>query len=240
MSIHYNPRYTSISDIRGPSGWYTIWLNEEPVTVYVDQTYSGGGWVCVLANRINTSGMNNLTYYNAVNTCNYRTGSVANSTNTLVTVPSKLGSLSDYNIFIGARLWPLLGYRANASAITVVQFVSTSVQPLSGTHTKRYRWQFSNWSTTYGFAGVSAVSDETGTGAPGMYNYHALNGFGLTTYDFDQDQNGGNCATYYNNNPFWYGSCWSGNWFAGGGYADAPYWDSSGSDYHNYGAVYIK
>jgi hypothetical protein len=241
MSVHYNPRYTSVSQITGPSGFYTIWLDNEPVSVYVDQSYSGGGWVCVLANRINTGGMNNLSYYNAVNKCNYRTGGVSQGANTVVDVPTKFGSLSDYNMWIGAKFWPLLGYRNNTSAITVVQFVSTTTQSISGAHSKRYRWQFTGWNATnYGFTGVSAISDETGTGAPGMYNYHAANVFGLTTYDFDQDTNSGNCATYYNNNPFWYGSCWSGNWFAGNGYADAPYWESSGSDYHNYGAVYIK
>ena len=71
MSVYYGSRYTSVSQITGPSGFYTIWINNEPVNVYVNQDYSGGGWVCVLANRINTGGMSNLTYQNAVNKCNY-------------------------------------------------------------------------------------------------------------------------------------------------------------------------
>jgi hypothetical protein len=65
--------------------------------------------------------------------------------------------------------------------------------------------------------GVTAISDETGTGSPGFYSYHAANGFSLTTYDNDQDVYGANCSNLYNNNPFWYGACWSGNYFAGGG-----------------------
>ena len=94
---------------------------------------------------------------------------------------------------------------------------------------------------TYGFVGATGVSDETSTGAPGFLNAHAAAGNSLTTYDNDQDTYGINCSSYYNNNPWWYNSCWSGNYFAGGGgYQDAPYWDGSGSDYHNYGAVYIK
>lgn len=240
MASHFNTRYTSVSQITGPSGFYTIWINNEPVTVYVDQTYSGGGWVCVLANRAYTAGMNNLTHTDSINLCNYRTGGTNNGSNTVVDPLSKLSGLSNYNIWIGTKFWPLLGFRHNTSAITVVQFVSTSATALSGSHTKRYRWQFTGWNYTYGFSGVSALNDETSTGAPGMYNYHAANNFSLTTYDKDRDGNSGNCSTYYNNNPWWYGSCWSGNYFAGGGYADAPYWDSSGSDYHNYGAVYIK
>jgi hypothetical protein len=242
MSAHFGGRYTSVSQITGPSGFYTIWFNNEPVKVYVDQEYSGGGWVCVLANRASTGGMSNLTYQDAVNKCNYRTGGSNQSAGPNYDF-GKMGTLADYNIWIGTKYWPLLGYRNNSSYITVVQYVAgTNGIKLgtTGSHTKRYRWQFSGWSATYGFSGVSAVSDETGTGAPGMYSYHAANGFPLSTYDLDRDQNGGNCSTYYNNNPWWYGSCWDGNYFAGSGYADAPYWASSGSDYHNYGAVYIK
>jgi hypothetical protein len=124
----------------------------------------------------------------------------------------------------------------------VVQFVSTAPVALgsTGSQTKRYRWRFDNFNSTYGITGATAISDETGTGAPGFYSTHAANGYNLSTYDNDQDTNGGSCSTYYNNNPWWYESCWSGNYFAGGGYQDAPYWNSSGPDYHNYGAVYIK
>jgi hypothetical protein len=125
----------------------------------------------------------------------------------------------------------------------VVQFVATSAVALgsTGSHTKRYRWRFDNFNSTYAIVGATAIADETSTGSPGFYSYHAANGFNLSTYDNDQDAyGGGNCSTFYNNNPFWYGGCWSGNYFAGGGYADAPYWDGAGGDYHNYGAVYIK
>ena len=72
MGLNYGPVYKSVSNISGPSGWYTIRINNEPVIVYVDQSYSGGGWVMVLANNNSTGGMNNLTYNDAVNTCNYR------------------------------------------------------------------------------------------------------------------------------------------------------------------------
>ena len=230
--------------VKGPSGWYMIQTPYGPCHTYVNQDYDGGGWCLVLANRINTAGMNNLTYVDATTKCNFRTGGTANGSNTTVEAGSKLAALSNYNVWIAPCFWPALGYRADSSNITVVQFVSSTIGTglnNTATHTKRYRWRFSNFNTRWAFQGVAAVSDETSTGAPGFYSYHAVNGYSLTTYDVDQDVNGGNCATYYNNNPFWYGSCWSGNWFGGGGgYADAPFWDSSGGDYHNYGAVYIK
>jgi len=244
MAVFYGGQYKSVADIQGPSGFYNILLDGVNVPVYVDQSYDGGGWVMVLANRRNTAGMNNLTYENAIQNCNYRTGGTANGTNTVVNPTSKLSGLADYNAWIGLRHWSRLAGRATANKITVVQFVSATVgATLSNTaaHTKRYRWNFNNFTSTFAFSGAAAVSDETSTGAPGFYASHAAAGAALTTFDRDQDGNSGNCATYYNNNPFWYTSCWSGNWFAGGsGYADAPHWVSSGADNHNYGAVYIK
>lgn len=245
MAISYGARYTDVSQIKGPSGFYNILIDGENIPVYINQEYDGGGWVCVLANRINTAGMNNLSYYNAVNTCNYRTGGTTNGTNTVVSATSKLSrdanALSQYNIWIGLKYWLKLAGRVTSNTITIVQFVSTTVgATLNASHTKRYRWRINGFTGTYSMTGVTALSDETGTGAPGFYSYHAANGYSLTTYDLDQDVNGGNCATYYNNNPFWYGSCWSGNYFGGGSYQDAAYWNGSSTDYHNYGAVYIK
>jgi len=181
--------------------------------------------------------MNNLTYNNAVFGSNYRTNSGFISPN------RTFGALSDYNVWVGTSMWSGLAGRATANKVTVVQFVSTSngtALNSTGSHTKRYRWRFDNFTSTYAFSGATAVSDETSTGAPGMYSFHAVGGYSLTTYDNDQDVYGANCSTLYNNNPWWYGACWSGNYFAGGGYSDRPYWDSSGGDNHQYGAVYIK
>jgi hypothetical protein len=243
MAVFYGGRYNSIAEIQGPSGFYNIVIDGFNVPVYIDQSYSGGGWAMVLANRRNTAGMNNLTYYNAVNSCNYRTGGTTNGTNTVVSATSKLSGLENYNAWVGTRFWSRLAGRATANKVTVVQFVSATVGTTlanTGAHTKRYRWQFDRFGGNYGFIGAAAVSDETGTGVPGFYASHAAAGSALTTFDRDQDSYGSNCSTLYNNNPFWYGACWSGNWFAGGGYADAPHWVSSGADNHNYGAVYIK
>jgi hypothetical protein len=236
MSTHYGGKvYRNVAEITGPSGFYNVKTSLGTVVVYVNQEYSGGGWVLVLANRQSTGGMNNLSYHSAVNKSTYRTSS------TVTSAPRGIG-LADFNCWVGTRYWQELTGRVTAGKVTVVQYVSgTNGTALNGSHTKRYRWRFNNFTATYGFSGAEAVSDETSTGAPGFYSYHAANGFNLTTFDNDQDVEGGNCSTYYNNNPFWYGNCWSGNYFGGGsGYVDAPYWDSSGADYHQYGAVYIK
>lgn len=245
MGLNYGPVYKSVSDIKGPSGWYTVRINNEPVVVYVDQSYSGGGWVMVMANNRGTGGMNNLTYNDAVNTCNYRQSGVS------MPAPSAIGrSLTDLNAWVGVKYWASLAGRLTSNVITVVQFVSsTKGTALSntGAQAKRYRWSFtfsnaiySPGVETYNMSNVTGISDETGTGAPGFYAYHAASGFCLQTYDNYNLPPSYGCALWYNNNPWWYGYCWSGNYFAGGGYQDAPYWDSSGPDWHEYGAVYIK
>jgi hypothetical protein len=243
MATSYGgPVYTSVSQVTGPTGWYPIRLSNGTAMVYINQDYDGGGWVLVGANRINTLGMRNLDYYDAINSCNYKN----NNAQVQVTTST---SLSDVNVFVGAAYWQELAGRITANRITVVQYVSTAVVSLNntGAHNKRYRWRgsFNNATYTFGtqtfnWANVEGISDETNTGAPGFYSYHAANGFPLSTYDNLGYWN--ECSTYYNNQGFWYGYCWSGNIWGGpqSGYADAYYWDGSGPDYWAYGAVYIK
>lgn len=224
------------------NGFY--WVNPSlgsttPIYIYVNFTYrTKEAWALVLSNRINTTGVANslytadgvngatsqgsVTYDKGVNFINYK-GSYGNTN-------------LDFNCLVGVKYWELLGNN-------VCQFVSTSIRTLSdtGNHTKRYRWAFSEMNSTYAFINAYGVSDETGSGAPGLYGYHAANSYSFSTYDNDQDAHGANCSSYYNNAPNWYGACWDGNPWGGmgNGYADAFFWNGSGSDYHNYGAVYI-
>jgi hypothetical protein len=207
-------------------------INGPVYQLWVDMVYDGGGWVMVLSNRWGTGGMRNLTYSNAVNSMNYGADSVYSN--------SLSGrSLNGFNAFVGVKYWYGLSQNVYAGYMTIVQFVSTSAVQLNatGSHTKRYRWRSTNFTGTYAFQSAGSVSDETSTGSPGMYSYHAANAWSLSTYDNDQDPYAGNCSTTYGNNPWWYDSCWSGNYF---GYDNGVYWDGSGSDTHNYGAVYIK
>lgn len=228
---------------QGSSGLHTVRikaLGNQPLRLWMDNSYDGGGWVCVMANRASTGGMSNLTYNDAVNSVNYRTGGSNNGSNTEVHLKRSFG-LSDFNCWVGLKYWKHLAGRKTSGKITVVQFVSTSARALNDTsnHTYRAEWTFDYFNeSTWAMVNKAFVSNLLGSTTPGFYSYHA--GRALTTFDNDQDANGGNCATYYNNNPWFYGSCWSGNYFAGGGYADRPYWNSSGGDNHAYGAVYIK
>tara|TARA_Y100000310_G_scaffold343751_1_gene452841 strand:- start:465 stop:1223 length:759 start_codon:yes stop_codon:yes gene_type:complete len=252
MSNHYGRYYTDISHLpaSAPTGWYAFYnkTHRQYVPVYVDQDYDGGGWVCVLANRRYTAGMHNLTYDNAVNTPNYRTEpSSDDATNTTVAAPDTYNKdLTDYNIFIGLKFWDMFGGRHASGKISIAQYITNTGNGIelndTGNHTFRSRWYFTNfdsgdyWKST----GTGWTGNEVGSTSPGMYSYHFANAYKLTTYDADHDVYApANCATLYNNNPFWYGACWSGNQFAGGGHVDGPYWSGSGTSYQ-YGAVYIK
>jgi hypothetical protein len=193
--------------------------------------YDGGGWALVLCNvragtfpgAPGTNGLGAFQYRQAIN------NHLINGTYT---------NRLQFRTFVGLKYWPSLG-------LNIAQFCSTTTPTLSDTvnHTKRYRWRYTGFSDTFAFQGGAAVSDETGTGSPGLYSYHAANGYSFTTVDRDQDVAGNNCADNYGGVPWWYGACWSGNGYGGGNsgsYADAPFWDGSGGDNHNYMAIYLK
>tara|TARA_R110001606_G_scaffold357119_1_gene508600 strand:- start:202 stop:936 length:735 start_codon:yes stop_codon:yes gene_type:complete len=244
MGINRGPIYNSAAEIQGPSGFYKIQTTHGPVVVYVDQDYDGGGWIMVLANRRYTSGMNNLKYLDAVNSVNYRTDGTDDATNTLVTGQRQIKNLglSNVNAWVGLRYWLELAGRKTANTMSMTQIAAGSSVTLNATssHTFRSFWSATGFTSEYGFSGAGNISNQVGGTTPGLYS-HATSGNALTTFDKDQDSNGGNCSTYYNNNPWWYSSCWTGNMFAGGGHFDAPYWVSSGSSNHyGYGALYIK
>lgn len=203
----------------------------DPMLLWCDMNYDNGGWALVLCNvragtftgAPGTNGIGALNYQQAINNINI------NGTYT-----NKL----EFRQFVGLKYWPALG-------LNIAQFCSTTTPTLSNTaaHTKRYRWTYTGFNDTYGFVGYGGGSDETSTGSPGLYSYHAANVYSFTTIDRDQDVAGNNCASNYGGVPNWYGACWSGNPFGGGNsgsYADAPFWDGSGGDNHNYMALYLK
>lgn len=187
---------------------------------YCDFTFDNQRvWVMVVANRLNTNGLSGLTYAAA-------TGA---QINTAGTYNNSLG----FNLLVGLPYWKYLGD-------TICQYVATSNVSISGSHTKRARWKFNGFTSTYAFIYPRSITVDVGSGNPGWYAYHAVNGYSFSTYNNDQDAYGSNCSANYNNEPWWYGACWDGNYFAGGsGYADGPFWSGSTSDYHNYGAAFL-
>lgn len=250
MATRYGQFFNDISQVSGSSGWYAIYNSTygQYVPVYVDQSYDNGGWVCVLANRRYTAGMNNLKYTDAINSCNYRTEpSSDDSTNTPAVLSNlKNLGLDDVNIWIGLKFWSMFGGRKTSNKIEVVTFASsTNGTALNATasHSERHTFNFTDFDSAndYRFSGAANGSTAVGASASGFYGHATNSNAKLTTYDDDNDTYASNCSTFYNNNPWWYTSCWSGNIFAGGSYVDGPYWTSSNSsNSRQYMAVYIK
>lgn len=233
--------YDSVSSVTGPSGWYMFNVFGNKVPLYINQDYDGGGWVLVLANRRYTAGMNNLKFQDAMNSVNYRNAGSDDTTN-LRGMGNSSPNLSDINCWVGLNYWKHLSGRAVANKIAVVQFMDdTNGVSLNASHPQRARFLFDNVNTNGSFSGRGSYVNESDVNAWGTSGFYTYCGNPLTTYDNDQDYHSGNCSTFYNNNPFWYGACWSGNIFAGGGYIDGPYWVSSSATYSKqYCGVYIK
>ena len=210
------------------------WLNPGGLGVnkfYVNfQTIPGRPMTLVLANRRGTGGIDN--------------GSYARCTGPYVSTYGTYDANMDFNVWVGLDYWRYLGD-------TILQGVKGYQQSYSvGTHNVGWsgldfgaKWKYGGLDPANGYRFEYSRDYATVTGSPpttsGWYAYHAQSGYRLTTYDADQDVNGSNCSTLYDNNPWWYGSCWDGNYFAGGGYQDAPYWQGSSSYYYAYGAAYL-
>ena len=235
--------YNNASEITGPTGWYMIQSMGKPRPFYVDQDYDGGGWVLVMANRRYTAGMNNLKWDDAMYSLNYRHAGTDDATNELGMGESS-PSLDQFNAWVGLTAWASLAGRATSGKITIVQYTAnTNGVKLGATasHNQRIRFNGTGFNGNGAFQGKALNSLEKDANSWGNSGFYSMMGNNLTTYDKDLDTNGGNCSTYYNNNPFFYTSCWTGNIFAGGGYIDGPYWTSSSGTYsQQYCGVYIK
>lgn len=222
-----SPAYLYINGI-ATNGMY--WLNPGGLGVnqfYIDfTTYPGIPMTMVLANRRGTGGMSNLTYANA-------TGAVVNTTGTY-------DANRNFTLWVGTSYWRYLGNWILQGCKGRQQAYSAGSQNVTfGNMDVSGKFKYAGWTSTYAYQWGNSWTQIAGSGTSGLYSYHVTNTYSLTTYDNDQDPYPTNCSTMYGNNPWWYGSCWDGNYFAGGGYEDAPYWSGSGAEWYAYGAIYI-
>jgi len=214
------------------TGWYWVKIGGVAMRLWVDMDYDGGSWTLIASHPINVS-LPGATYANGIGT---RT---TTSSSTYAT-----GDPKSYSLWIGLQTWDAI-VSANNSGRNIVYYTAGSQVALgaTGSHNRRSRWKWNGWNSAYAWINPNTLSNEVGGTTPGFWYYHIANGYNFTTYDNDQDAYGANCSTSYGNAPWWYGACWDGNFWGGnggGGHANAAFWTSSGGDYYNYGAIYVK
>jgi hypothetical protein len=214
------------------TGWYWLMCNGTPKQFYVDMDFEGGGWILVASKNINVT-TPGWTYaqsaqgYDHLGSTGFVIGTTDPKTNTT---------------WVGLNAWNALT-TANNAGKNFIYLTASSAIPLSGTPARRTRWKWTGWSGTFQWTGVNSLVNDVGGVTPDLYAYSIVNNYGFTTYDVKNDVYTSNCASSYNNAPWWYGACWSGNIWGGNGiasYGNAAYWTGSGTDYYNYGAMYIK
>jgi len=236
-----------ITDQGLDNGWYWVDFGlSSPNLVYVNTKYDGGGWYLVIQNIKGTGGMPNLSWANATaDRQHYRSGGSIHPAvegpegETYVNNDNPPGG---FNLWTGMELWKKMTLDSNSSVTKrqVAQIVYSSPTTLDGSYTKRATWDYTGFGANYAWQG--ATNCQTSSEEPGMYATHAVNGCKLTTTDRDNDTSGSNCSNNYGGHPWWYSNCWSGsNWGStAGNYEDAYYWHGSGTDYHQYGATYVR
>lgn len=214
-------------------GWYyiDIWRDGSPYLLYVNNIFDGGGYYLVLQQVGGLGGMPNVRYQEAVGA-----DQIYKNANSDTRGPGS--SLNSFNLWTGMKLWDRLTGPESLSGGRVVQVAAGQAVDLEDTsnHSKRQIWEYNSFSSTYGFR--SPVNISNTSNLSGLFDYHAQAGNGVSTFD-NESENEADCSQQYDNQPWWYVRCWSGNYW---GYdtSDLGRWDGSGSDQHQYLTLYVR
>jgi hypothetical protein len=191
----------------------------DPFDCYCDMTTDGGGWTLVLLSNSSVAGCPRPYWTDVVNSVNLN-GTLS-------------ADITSFDLFLGVRNWNYLGTTAR---------LDMGDSPSSLSHRAYYTFSLNegnNYALVMSDEVITIHADET-TASPGIYTYH--NGRPLSARDADHDASGGNCSNTAGYSAWWFGNCWSGSFWGGGGAAfqDAPYWTSDESEYFNYGSIWLR
>jgi hypothetical protein len=212
-----NPPYYYDGDTG--DGMYKIYSGGTIIRVWCDMTYDGGGWTLVLLNS-SYDVPPKPTWTEVVNNVN-STGSYGTS-------------LASFDLFLGVKFWNSLGTKMRVEAgDSYDQILRRAIYDFNLDASSNYTLNLSNEVILFG--GVQ----------PGIYSYH--NGRPLSTNNADHDASPMNCSQNFNNTAWWYGACWSGSFWGGGGGSlntNNPYWygatDIAGDTFFPWGAIWVK
>lgn len=216
------------------NGWYWLKADGTARQYYIDNTYSGGGWVLVATHQFNVSIPTSITYAQSTT----GTSIVGSSGFTQGTSDPRA-----YTTLLPLSLWTAVTSANNAGGNFVMLAAGSAQDPSATAQINRLsKWTWTGWSASYAWTGTNNLSNDIGNTTPGLWSYHIANGYSWTAQDVDQDAYSANCSQSYNNSPWWYGACWDGSFWGGNGngYQNGIFWTGSSGDYYNYGAMYVK
>lgn len=197
-------------------GLYWIDPDNDGNTVDAFQTWcdqTGGGWTLVMQNNRDVPTKQYTTWAQAVSG---------------VVVSGGLSeSLGSFDLWVGAAYWAEIGTRARQT---------WGNTPGVATRTATYASLTMNASDKYSLALSVPVMVGTST-QPGLFSHR-----GQTLDTFDNEDPGSTCGAQYRA-PWWYESCWSGNFWGGANYSShdpGAHWTSSTSDWAHWGAIWLR
>ena len=184
-------------DPDGPGG-------KDPFMAYHEDTGPNGGWTLVLLSNA------------SVAKCPRPYWAELTSTSDLNLNGTLSSDITTFDMFMNVSYWNLLGDSAR---------LEMGASPSSLSHRTYYDFSLDedNYYALNMSNEVIEINTE-GTASPGIYTYHNLRP--LSTRDADHDAYGGSCANNYYESAWWYGSCFTGSFWGGGGegsFLDGPY-----------------